>query len=157
MFKVNFHSAVNLITNSSTVIFTYQNSVNECKDLVNEILKLCGIKDKTAEDVFYYGVYHSAEEYSNRYVDEDEEEEEEEHVEQQREELTVESVNRTIEAVLKGEIEVPEWLSEDVENYNGYTESKYLYLIPKEEKYKELANKIKSLLFSVDADGGRDG
>jgi hypothetical protein len=54
--KIKFHSIVDVITNSSTVIYTYQNSVSEAKELVQAILDLAGEK-VSPDDVFYYGVF----------------------------------------------------------------------------------------------------
>ena len=39
MIKIKFHSIVDVITNSSTVIYTYQDSVGVAKSLVKEVLK----------------------------------------------------------------------------------------------------------------------
>ncbi len=50
--KIPIHSQIDLITNSSTEIFVNaENSVEPCKELVDEILKLQG-SDKTCDDIF---------------------------------------------------------------------------------------------------------
>ena len=50
--RFNFHSVVDLITNSSTEMFAdFRNSVEPCKELINEMFKACGI-DKTCDEVF---------------------------------------------------------------------------------------------------------
>ncbi len=62
MIKCKFHSIVDVITNSSTVIFTYQNSVSASKELVAEILKMSG-SSLSPDDVFYYGTFLDEDEY----------------------------------------------------------------------------------------------
>jgi hypothetical protein len=129
MIKLKIHSIVDVITNSSTVIYTYQNSTKQAKELVAEMLKLAGI-DKTPDDVFYYGVFND--EY--RYEDD------------LPEGVDFDSFVRD---AISGEIENPEWLDSDDE-----WGSTYLYLVPKDEKYSELANKIEKLVCSVSAEEG---
>lgn len=149
--KLNLHSVVDLITNSSTVIFTYQDSVKQTKDLVNEILKLLGTTDKTADDIFYYGVF--IDDYY-RYLE-------------SPNFIMPEGITDAVKyfrslqlSILKGEIEKPQWMDEVEDNMQDYYEwapSRTLHLIAKDEKYEPLANKIKLLLDSVSADGGFDG
>jgi hypothetical protein len=62
MIKLRIHSSVDVITNSSTVIYTYQNSTEEAKALIDEVLRLAGIDEK-AEDLFDF------EEMSDGYDD----------------------------------------------------------------------------------------
>jgi hypothetical protein len=152
MLKFKFHSFVDVITNSSTVIYTYQNSVEQAKELVEKMLKLAGITDKTADDIFYYGVFCDDDRYFNHYNDEE------------SEELPYESNNldmwlKSLKlSIMKGEVEKPNWMN-NVENNNsgGWDPDSYLYLISKEDKYKVFGDKICALLNSVSADGGRDG
>ena len=153
--KFKIHSIVDLITNSSTVIFTYQDSVGEAKELVNEMLKLSGVEDKNADDIFYYGVFCASRRYldsedlpSNCPTDKDW---------STKNELQVEWLETIILSIMKNEIEEPEWMM-DCEKGNGYEwdPDTYLCLVPKEEKYEKFGDKIKSLLGSVSADGGRD-
>jgi hypothetical protein len=55
--RINLHSYVNLITNSSTEIYTYQSSsVEPLKELVNEMLKVFD-SDKTFDDIFSVEVF----------------------------------------------------------------------------------------------------
>ena len=51
--KINLHSVIDLITNSSTEIYTYsEGSVAACKEMINEFLKVMNIYDKTCDDLF---------------------------------------------------------------------------------------------------------
>ena len=149
--KFKFHSMVDVITNSSTVIFTYQDSVKEAKDLVNEMLKISGI-DKTADDVFYYGVF--LDNY-DRYI----ESEETDFFDDLGYEERLKKCEELVIQVMKGEIEKPEWMKEaEIDQYgDSWDPDRELHLFPKDDKYKDFGNKIKALLNSVSADGGRDG
>ena len=50
--RIKLHSMTDLITNSSTVIYTYSGaSLNACREMVDEIFRVLGI-DKKCDDVF---------------------------------------------------------------------------------------------------------
>jgi hypothetical protein len=50
--KINLHSVIDLITNSSTEIYTYSSgSLAACKEMINEFFKVAGI-EKTCDDIF---------------------------------------------------------------------------------------------------------
>jgi len=158
MIKVKIHSVVDVITNSSTVIYTYQDSVKEAKALVQELLNLTGEKDKSPDDVFFYGVFCD----DDRYLEGDNLPDEcptvdwssdkrKEHQEAQN--LWFENLKLSI---IKGEIEKPGWMDSCEDGYD-WDPDRYLNLIPKDERYAELGKKIESLLCSPTSDGGRDG
>lgn len=160
MHILKIHSSASPITNSSTVIYTYQNSVNEAKELVQEILNLMG-EDKKAEDVFYFGTFCPVGEYIGFLDSEDDLDDDLEmptkslNNYKKREDAIEELINK----VLMGELEKPEWMKEaEISgNYMGFNPDLSLYMLEKESKYKELGDKIINFLNSVDADGGRDG
>lgn len=55
--KFKIHSVVDVITNSSTIIYTYQDdSIQPAKELIDEMLRLFGVTDKTADDIFKFSV-----------------------------------------------------------------------------------------------------
>ena len=167
MIKLKLHSVVDVITNSSTVIYTYQSgSIAPTKELVNEMLKLSGITDKTADDVFYYGVFCDDEVYFNVLDgtkrpedcpkvtgDWNSEERKETHASRQK------WFDDFVLKVMKGEVGKPDWMeeSESAGDWSEWSPDSYLCLVTKDEKYTEFGNKIKKLLNSVTADGGRDG
>lgn len=156
--KVKIHSIVDLITNSSTVIFTYQNSIDQVKDLVNEVLKLSG-SNETPDDIFYYGVFCSTEIYTE-YEDDYCEEETYDEVKKLGWKEKKSYIKNIIEQILVGKIEKPQWMINAENNDDdgcSWAPDSYLHIIPKDEKYNDLAKKIKALLNSVSADGGRDG
>lgn len=170
LIKLKIHSIVSEITNSSTVIYTYQDgSVAPAKELVNEVLKLQGITDKTADDIFYYGVFCDDEPYFNILDEKGRDEQPEDYPKvsgsygtlerKELETLRQKWFDDIVLKVMKGEAARPEWMSE-AETAHGWSEwapDSYLVLVPRDEKYVDLGNKIKALLNSVTADGGRDG
>lgn len=54
----NIHSVVDLITNSSTVIYTeaHEGTIKTVKEIINLILKLGGNKTLTADDLFTFSL-----------------------------------------------------------------------------------------------------
>ena len=157
MFKLNVHSIVDVITNSSTVIYTYQNSTKEAKELLQEILNLMG-EDKKVDDLFNIGVFLESVDYYTEHIEEDDDEEmpadyPDDYKEQNK------YIEDLIESILKGEIDKPAWMTklEEGENYMGFSYPTSLYISPKDVKYDALAKKMLVFLNSVDADGGRDG
>ena len=164
--KLKIHSVVDVITNSSTVIYTYQNSTIQAKELVQEMLNLAGITDKTPDDIFYYGVFCDDDRYHESEAINEQEgypvyPKESEYGSPERKEYD-EKAERWLSdlrlSIMKGDIDQPDWMddAEQGDDY-GWDPNSYLYLIPKDDKYKEFGSKIQALLGSVDADGGRDG
>ena len=161
--KVKLHSAVDLITNSSTVIFTHsEGALSQVKELVNEMLKVFGHEDKTFDDLFYaevflvedYSYYEDAAKMKNAtdiptfLTDETVDYKE-------RGKLFTEYKIK----ILKGEIEKPKWMldAESNDGWSGYTPSTVLELLAKDEKYNDLANKLLQYLYSTDHEATRDG
>lgn len=142
-FKIKVHSSVDLITNSSTVIFTYsEESLDAVKDLVNEMLKVFG-KTETFNDIFYAEVF-AGDEYI--YTDS----------ENYSKEI---DLGQLMDDILSEKIEKPQWMK-DVESDTSvydYTPSTSLYLKAKDEKYSELANQLLKYLYSTDHEATRDG
>lgn len=137
------HSVVDLITNSSTTIFTYSDgSESAVKTLIDEMLKVFNV-DKTADDLFYFGVFLE-DDYNYFEYEEDDDEE--------GFELTKELLEETKIKVLKGEIKKPEWMEkrEDYRgNYDNYSASTNLTILAKDEKYNELASRLIGYLYST--------
>lgn len=151
--KIKLHSSVDLITNSSTVIFTYsEDSLRAVKDLVNEMLKVFG-KTETFDNIFYAEIFLDGD-YG--YLNSD----------SCPEELTngdwkqnKENFDKFKLSILKGEIEKPQWMKnvEKSEDCGGYRGSTLLELCAKDEKYSDLANVLLRYLYSTDHDATRDG
>ena len=147
MIKLKLHSNVDLITNSSTVIFTYQeSSLQPLRDMVNEMLKIFDRKE-TFDDIFSADVFlestYNYLESNNCPTDVDKKE-----------------LELLIDKILKKEIEKPEWMKaceEEEDSYDYYQKSTQVYLIARNEKYSELANKILKFLNSPNHEATRDG
>ncbi len=164
LIKLKIHSMVDVITNSSTVIYTCQNSIKEAKELVQEVLNISGITDKTPEDVFYYGVFCEDDIYFDSIGDNEDGEmpegipkidydtawNSEERKEQNKaQEKWLDDLKLSI---IKGEITKPDWMEEiEIDEYE-IERSNTLYLVPKDDKFKDLAEKISNLLGSVTAE-----
>ena len=146
MIKIPIHSSTDLITNSSTVIFTYSNSSAPAMvEMINEVFNTFGI-DKKCEDVFDTVILTTDEHYSeSSYVPEG---------------MTSEEVDQLYEDVKSCKVPKPDWFK-DVEGeenyYEYYAPETYLHIIPKKEEYKKLASLIKSFLYSTDHEATRDG
>ena len=135
VFKIKLHSSVDLITNSSTVIFTYsEGSLPAVKELVNEMLKVFG-KEETFDDIFWGAVlpekYNLGQKIPDNYK-----------------ELEFQYI--------KGEIPKQDWM-ENCEEYDYYNGDTSLHLIPKDEKYSDLVNKLLKYLYSTDHEAVYDG
>jgi len=131
MFKITFHSVIDLITNSSTEIFTnYKNSISTCKEMIGEIFKIFEI-DKTVDEVFYINVFLNIGDYENK-------------------KYTLEEIYQIIQDVLEGKLKKPDWMIEREQEVFTYIEpiDTYFYIKAKEEKYEMLAKKIEKFLYS---------
>lgn len=143
--KLKIHSGVDLITNSSTVIFTYSDgSLSALKELVNEMLKSFG-KTETFDDIFYADVFLEGDEY---YIEAWENSEEVNSTET----VDYQYMDRLKHQILIRDAIKPDWMlaAEDGENYDGYRNDSILEIIPKDEKYKELANLLLRYLYSTE-------
>lgn len=134
-----------------------QPSIDTLKEMVNEFIELFSNKNLTIDDLFYYGVFcaditYANYEWSYLIVNSKFEIPEILYAPCATEEERLDFVMRTIKEVMKGEIEKPEWMvyiemETDCDGYE-HQPSNFLRLIPKEEKYKELGEKIISFLYS---------
>ena len=147
---MKIHSIVDVITNSSTVIYTYQDdSIEPAKELVNEMLKLSGITDKTADDIFFfnalydldilYDLYHNNidPEYKDNY----------------------DKVDSYIMNCIQNN-DIPNWMiPNDSDDYSGYDlpRATELHITAKEPQYQDLADKLLIFLNSPNADARYDG
>jgi len=134
---------VDIITNSSTVIFTYsEGAISEVKELIDEILSLQGL-NKKADDLFYIDTFLDD---SYDYKDQDEFPENGD-------------IDEIIDDVLTGKISRPDWMkkAEEADHWSGYSRSTTLYIKPKESQYQGLAKKLMSFLYSTNHEATRDG
>lgn len=155
LIRVNLHSAVDVITNSSTTIFTYSGgSDKKAIELVDELLKVVG-SDLTADEMFYMGVFADSD-VMDRIVDDFYGEDDEDLTEDQKAlrdgdwKNTKKMYDECIKKAIMGE-EVPSWFTDaqEYEDYDGYGQTTTLFIAPKKEKYSEVADKITSFLYST--------
>lgn len=138
--KFNIHSVVDLITNSSTTIYTYsEGSVPAVYELLNEIFKIAEISEKP-EDVIYCKCFY------NDYIYDDYKDAPEGF-----------DFNKSIDDILEND--TPEWMY-DAEKYHedraDYRSSSYIYIKAKDKKYDILISKIKKLIYSTDHESSFD-
>jgi hypothetical protein len=153
VFKIKLHSSVDLITNSSTVIFTYsEGSLPAIKELINEMLKVFD-KKETFDDIFYAETFLEDDDYYLESSDYPQE------LKKGEWKQVIENFNNFKLSILKGEIEKPQWMINVEENllYDYYRRSTTLDLQAKDEKYSELANKLLKYLYSTYHEATIDG
>jgi hypothetical protein len=151
--KIPVHSVTDLITNSSTTIFTYSGSSEQVlKDMINEIFKTFGIYNK-CEDVFDTVVLCNDKYQYTEYIDDCDGE-----YPEGVDETT--DINQLYDDVKSGKLPKPAWfhiVEESESSYDYFTPSTYLYIIPKEKEYEKLSELIKSFLYSTSHEATRDG
>lgn len=160
---IKLHSVTDLITNSSTTIYTYsENSENALKLMVNEIFRIFDI-NKTCDDVFDTVVmYSDADQYYYSTYEEEGGDKELLPEDLKNLEDPYNAIDEICSKVKKGELPKPEWMDK-VEEYNNenqcdtYSPSTSLYLIPKDDKYRELAKLVKNFLYSTGHEACREG
>jgi hypothetical protein len=176
--EILLHSITDLITNSSTTIYTYsERSLEPCKEMINVMLKMFG-SDKTCDDIFelsveldtpndlYYSVAWRCDEkqlptelrtlvkdVKDRFAKKDVSS-----FEDFREKLKT-TVDNIIDQYKKGLIEKPYFLREieDIGFYDSPRQETTLRITPKDPKYQELAEKFVKFLYSTDHESHYDG
>jgi hypothetical protein len=146
--KIPIHSTTDLITNSSTTIFTYSSgSEVAVVEMIDEVFESFGIHKK-CKDVFDTVVLADSYTYSDAKED------------FIPEGVDPDKISDIYEDVKSGKIEKPKWFEEiedSEDTWSYYTPSTYLHLIPKKEEYKKLAKLISKFLYSTDHEATRDG
>ena len=141
--KIIPHSIVDVITNSSTEIYTWQNnSVKPCKEMLQEFLTAFEI-DKTFDDLFYVNGFCDIYTYKE-YLSEHEGDTLDDT------DLSTEEVEAIIEDVLQGKIQRPDWIiaAEESTNWNNFPPQSYITIKAKDPKYDVLTQKIEKFLSS---------
>lgn len=160
LIKINIHSVVDVITNSSTTIFTYcDGCIGPAKELINEFIKTFGgedLKGLTADDMFSFGIFCDRDIYVEKYDDSFLEDEDnpfdgvDDHYE---------FVDDLIERILKGDFKKPNWMidMEESEDYDGYRSSSNIFIVSKDKKYNKIGKLLISFLHSTYEDGNYNG
>jgi len=155
MFEIKIHSAVDLITNSSTTIYTFHDGcIGPLKELINEMLSVLNHGEKF-DDIMIAGVFLD----SYRYIDTFEDHNEigeftyEECINIPRGTLTpYDYVKAIIEDILHNRVDKPEWMTR-VEEYvrdDSYADSN-LYIVTKDPIYQPLCDKLLRFLNSSES------
>ena len=142
-----------------TITFIYSSeSVEALKNLFTELRRVIGYTTvPELNDMFYYGVFCKQNTYSNFNGWEKAQGEGIEVPEMLTSVCPTPSekedfVKRTINEIIKGEIEKPEWMKyveeESVCSCCNAAPSTFLTLIPKDEKYRTLADRLLDFLYS---------
>jgi len=146
MIKIPIHSCTDLITNSSTVIFTYSGSSEPAMiEMIDEIFKTFGI-DKKCSDVFDTVVL--TEDY--RYGESD----------HKPDHMSTEEVDQLYADVLACKVSKPDWfkkVEDEEDSWSYFTPDTDLYIVPKKDEYKVLASTIRRFLYSTSHEATRDG
>lgn len=160
--KFKYHSLVDVITNSSTTIYTNSDGcVGPAKELIQEFLDTMNI-DKKVDDIFYFDSFMDKDYYLDDLDELDEDE-----IDKYAKELidlgwkkSGEKFEELLKKIASKEIDRPEWMigletrrSEDYES--GYDSE--LYIFPKEEKYEKLAKALEKFLYSTDHEAMYNG
>ena len=158
MESIKIHSMTDLITNSSTVIYTYSDrSKPVFEELINEILSLLG-SDKKCPDVFSVVVMFAEFEVYCCWVDLHPDEVPVEFIEDNRAGNKFEALLNDISSC---KVERPEWFVEMekkiVERYRyDYSPDTTLYVSAKDPKFENLAKLVVKFLYSTDHEATRD-
>ncbi len=151
MFTIEIHSMVDLITNSSTELFTNSDeSPKVLEEMINEFFKVFGINYKCL-DIFtltlmlndrweFYGwikdhrtdkdIPKSIREAADKYG-------------------TNDKLDDLIEKIINGKKTKPDWFIKMEEDICNDQKSSTLYITEKEPKYKKLALLVSSFLYST--------
>ena len=155
MFEIKIHSAVDLITNSSTTIYTFHDGcIGPLKELVNEMLSVLNHTEKF-DDIMIAGIFLDSYRYIDIFEDNDTIEgfTYEECINIPRGELSnYDYIKALVEDILHGRIDKPEWMTK-IEEYirdESYADSN-LYICAKDPIYQPLCNKLLNFLNSSES------
>lgn len=164
MNKVKLHSVVDIITNSSTVIYTdYSGCVSAVRELITEMFKMFGVNE-SVDDVFMISVRPEMDrliEYISDNIDDIAE------TALENEEVLPPDINglgwsekyRVISNACE-EMEsqpTPNWYSRACEYFNDRSGNNELMIIVKDQKYQKLADLIIKTIDAADHDSEYDG
>jgi len=159
MVSIPLHSLTDLITNSSTVIYTYSEASEQAlKNMVNEFLKVLG-SDKTCDEVFKLTVTLEDSWSLGGYFEDLEPEDLPKDLLNEDDEIDWEKVELIFNSVKQGYLTKPEWMSDAEKHvdYYSYTPTTILNIVPLSPEYAKLAELIEKFLYSPSHEATRDG
>ena len=140
--KGRLHSFVDVITNSSTTIYVFQERALEAvKDVINEMLRVFG-EEKGASDLFYFGCFNSLESYQEYYE-----------FYEDSDGIDDYEVTALFFDILSGARDKPAWMIKAEQNEKS---DRLLKIIPKYPEHKRLATKLMNFLNSSDYEEGEE-
>lgn len=159
MIRLKIHSVVDVITNSSTTIYSYYDGcVNPAKEMVNEFLKTMD-SPLSFDDMFFIELFASDiyiyYEGGEHYIwENDGDDDPFKGIDDHRKFLET-----LMDDIIEGKVVKPQWMvdCECYENDMGYTPDTVICIKEKDPKYKNLGKLIKKFVESVDADGYYNG
>ncbi len=167
MENIKIHSLTDLITNSSTVIYTYSDrSPKALGEMIDEVFSVLGV-DQKCDDVFTISVVKDNYELDlDACVDWATENEGKFGIpavfSDDDDDAWYKAMDDIIDDVLGGKMEKPEWfvkMEEELEEENcyGYPPETTLKVVAKDPKYEKLAELVVKFLYSTDHEATRDG
>lgn len=130
--NIETHSETDLITNSSTTIYTFSDgSERVCKEMIDEIFTTFGI-DKKCDDVFCCVVLFDESCHYRYYIE--------------RHGGSSGDLDKLIKQIKSGELPKPQWM---LDAENSRNKATTLFVTPKEPKYHKLAQLITGFLYST--------
>lgn len=155
--RIKLHSMTDLITNSSTVIYTYSDaSLGACRDMIDEAFRVLGV-DKKCDDVFtlfitsdvyYYDICDTepTDDTPKEFVGEDGE-------------FISDKVEELLKQIKNG-LTPPEWLNKivkKIDDRRDYPTENTLVVKAKAPEFEKLSDLIKAFLYSTHHEATRDG
>ncbi|CAB4131461.1 hypothetical protein UFOVP276_210 [uncultured Caudovirales phage] len=147
--KIKIHSMTDLITNSSTTIYTYSDaSESAMRNMIEEFFKVFGI-DKKCDEVFTLTVTCKSYDYSDRVSNLDDMPEEFKGLGNKEIQAKTEEI---LAKVVSGEINKPQWMT-DVEKDDHWDNrpATTLNIEPKAPEYAALAKLLLEFLYSTES------
>jgi hypothetical protein len=147
--KIKLHSVTDLVTNSSTPIYTFSEASEFAfKELVTEFFKTISL-DKTCDEVFSVAVLPGEWYYHRDWLAKNGTEE----VHKLLKELKYDGFDDLMRKIAMKEVPEPKWYKEvmkavDTEDIRGGTT---LNITAKDPKYEKLAELFKKFLYSTDS------
>jgi hypothetical protein len=139
--EIKLHSVIDIITNSSTEIFTRSGGCDTLlAELVNEFLKTFEINN-TCDEIFQMLILASDKQIYYNYAENN-----------KRLKLSDDDVEKQIEDVMSFKIEKPDWfkLAENKHDDDDGLPETSLHIFPKDPKYANIANLFSKFLYSLD-------
>ena len=164
---IKIHSMTDLITNSSTVIYTYSDrSPKALKEMIDEVFSVLGV-DQKCDDVFTISVAKDSAELDldacvDWAVDNSDMSGVPEVFSGDDEDVWYHTMSDFLDDIGDGKMEKPKWFVNmeeglEEESYDSYPPETTLKVIAKDPKYEKLAELVVKFLYSTNHEATRDG